>query len=75
MPVCSGLTRLVRAGYSLHDSGLEQVGNMHESCGVVQDGSGHMQPSLPSSSYPTRSTLSNIATMVLPIDTKVTIIN
>ena len=53
--VCSGLTRLVRAGYSRHDSGAsrERVRITRH----LQDGSVHMQRSLPSSSYPARSTL------------------
>ena len=53
--VRSGLTRLVRAGYSCHDSGAsrERAQIMRR----AQDGSIHMQRSLPSSSYPARSTL------------------
>ena len=55
MPVCSGLTWLVRAGYLRHDSGASR-----EHARITrraQDGSVHMQRSLPSSSYPARSTL------------------
>ena len=54
-PVCSRLTRLVRVGYSRHDYGAsrERTQIMRR----AQDGSVHMQRSLPSSSYPARSTL------------------
>ena len=57
-PVCSGLTRLGRAGYSRHDSGASR-----ERARIMwraQDVSVHMQRSLPSSSYPARSTLRRI---------------
>ena len=49
-PVCSRLTRLVRAEYSRHDSGAsrERARIMQR----AQDGSVHMQRSLPASSYP-----------------------
>ena len=53
--VCSRLTRLVCAGYSRHDSGASR-----ERARILrraQDGSVHMQRSLPSSSYPARLTL------------------
>ena len=53
--VCSGLARLVHAGYSRHDSGASR-----ERARITrreQDGSVHMQRSLPSSSYPARSTI------------------
>ena len=55
MPVCSGLTRLVRAGYSRHESGASR--ERARITRRAQDGSVHMQRSLPSSSYPARSTL------------------
>ena len=54
-PVCSGLTRLVRAGYSRHDSGASR--ERARITRRAQDGSIRMQRSLPSSSYPARSTL------------------
>ena len=54
-PVCSGLTRLVRAGYFRHYS--EASRERARITRRAQDGSVHMQRSLPSSSYPTRSTL------------------
>ena len=54
-PVCSRLTRLVRAGYSRHDSGASR--ERARITQRAQDGSVHMQRSLPSSSYPARSTL------------------
>ena len=57
-PVCSGLTRLVRAGYSRHDPATSR--ELAQIPRRVQDGSVHMQLSLPSSSYPARSTLSVI---------------
>ena len=53
--VCSGLTRLVRAGYSRHGSGASR--ERARITRRAQDGSVHMQCSLPSSSYPARSTL------------------
>ena len=46
--ICSGLTRLVRAGYSRHDS--EARRERARIMWRVQDGGGHMQRSLPSSS-------------------------
>ena len=57
--MCSRLSRLVRAGYSRHHSGASR-----EHARITrwaQDGSVHMQRSLPSSSYPARSTLNNFA--------------
>ena len=58
-PACSGLTRLVRAGnsrVSRHDSGANR--ERARITWRAQNGSVHMQPSLPSSSYPARSILS-----------------
>ena len=55
MPVCSGRTRLVRAGYSCHDSGASR--ERARITRRAQDGSVHMQRSLPSSSYHAQSTL------------------
>ena len=63
--VCSGLTRLVRAGYSRHDSGASRV--RARITRRAQDGSVHMQRrlrSLPSSSYPARSTLKETKTHI-----------
>ena len=57
-PVSSGLTRLVRAGYSRHDSGASR--ERARITRRAQDGSVHMQRSLPSSSYPARSTLNKL---------------
>ena len=57
-PIWSGLTRLVRAGYSRHDSGASRPGNVRESRGVRKmAASTRSVLSLPSSSYPARSTL------------------
>ena len=55
MPVCSGLTRLVRPGYFRHYSGASR--ERARITRRAKDGSVHMQRSLPSSSYPARSTL------------------
>ena len=59
-PVCSRLTRLVRAGYSHHDYGANR-----ERARIprrVQDGSVHMQRSLVSSSYPAQLSLKQFKT-------------
>ena len=54
-PVCSGLTRLVCAGYSRRDSGASR--ERARITQRAQDGSVHMQLFSPPSSYPARSTL------------------
>ena len=58
-PCVADYLGLVRAGYSRHHSGASR-----EHVRITrwaQDGSVHMQRSLPSSSYPARSTLNNFA--------------
>ena len=56
-PVCSRLTRLVRVGYSHHDHNSGASRERARITRHTQYGSIHMQRSLPSSSYPARSTL------------------